>query len=66
MGTVARPVDPLQSPCIGVCTIAPATSLCRGCWRSIDEIGGWRAMSASQRAAVLVLTAQRRQPSRAG
>jgi predicted Fe-S protein YdhL (DUF1289 family) len=55
-----RAVDPLQSPCTGVCTIARETGLCRGCWRSIDEIAGWRAMDAAERAVVLARCDQRR------
>jgi predicted Fe-S protein YdhL (DUF1289 family) len=43
----------LASPCIGVCTIAPDTGLCRGCFRTIDEIARWRAMDARDRARVL-------------
>jgi predicted Fe-S protein YdhL (DUF1289 family) len=58
-------MDPLESPCIGVCTIAPASDgpgagLCRGCWRTIDEIARWRAMTKPERAAVLVACADRR------
>jgi hypothetical protein len=50
-------VDPVESPCIGVCTIGrigePAATLCRGCWRTMDEIARWRAMSRAERAAVI-------------
>ena len=31
------------SPCIKVCVIDPASGLCTGCWRSLDEIAAWRA-----------------------
>jgi predicted Fe-S protein YdhL (DUF1289 family) len=58
-------VDPLESPCIGVCTIAAdrdavAAGLCRGCFRTIDEIARWRAMTKPERAIVLVACARRR------
>ena len=46
-------VDRLASPCIGVCTIAPTTGFCRGCFRTIDEIARWRAMDERERALVL-------------
>ncbi|WP_226580821.1 DUF1289 domain-containing protein [Acuticoccus sediminis] len=42
-----------DSPCTKVCRIAPATGLCLGCARTIDEIAGWATMSAADRAAVL-------------
>ncbi len=45
--------DRLSSPCIGVCTMAPDTGLCRGCFRTIDEIARWRAMDERERARVL-------------
>lgn len=32
---------PLPSPCINICTMNPASGLCDGCLRSIDEIIGW-------------------------
>jgi len=41
------------SPCIGVCILDPATGLCRGCWRGIDEIAGWPAMSGSERSRIM-------------
>jgi predicted Fe-S protein YdhL (DUF1289 family) len=58
-------MDPLESPCIGVCTIAPdaevrIAGLCRGCFRTIDEIARWRAMAKPERAAVLAACARRR------
>jgi len=53
-------MNPLESPCIGVCTIAPGANLCRGCFRTIDEIARWRAMPESERAAVLAACDRRR------
>jgi predicted Fe-S protein YdhL (DUF1289 family) len=35
------------SPCINVCVL-DATGHCLGCLRSIDEIAGWRSMSAAE------------------
>jgi predicted Fe-S protein YdhL (DUF1289 family) len=53
-------MDPLESPCIGVCTIAPASGLCRGCLRTIDEIARWRDMDKPERARVLAACDARR------
>ena len=32
---------PVPSPCINVCKMSPATGLCEGCLRTIDEIVAW-------------------------
>ena len=38
-----RPEDasPVPSPCIDVCRMDPASGLCIGCKRTIDEIVAW-------------------------
>ena len=43
----------IDSPCIKVCVIHPATRLCTGCLRSIDEIGAWSRLSPDARKAVM-------------
>lgn len=48
-----KPEDqtPVPSPCINVCRMVPATGLCEGCLRTIDEIVAWgRASDADKRA----------------
>ena len=42
----------VPSPCICVCTMDQATGLCIGCYRTIDEIAGWSAMSDTEKRAV--------------
>jgi hypothetical protein len=39
----ARPRD-VPSPCIAVCTMDAASGLCRGCWRTLDEIAAWSTL----------------------
>ncbi len=51
----------IESPCVKVCVIEPASRLCTGCLRSIDEIGAWSKMTAEARSAVMAEL-----PSRAG
>lgn len=34
----------VPSPCTQICAMNPATGLCRGCWRTIEEIGSWSAL----------------------
>jgi len=45
------PAEPVESPCINVCTL-DAHSICIGCGRTIDEIARWSRMSSEERRAV--------------
>jgi predicted Fe-S protein YdhL (DUF1289 family) len=56
-----RPV--IESPCNRVCTLDPASGLCLGCGRSLDEIVRWTQMTDAERAR-LVAEAGRRSASR--
>ncbi|MEL7047525.1 MAG: DUF1289 domain-containing protein, partial [Pseudomonadota bacterium] len=46
-------LDQIETPCIGTCKIDQATRLCLGCFRSIDEITAWTALSPSERANIM-------------
>lgn len=41
-----------DSPCIRLCRIDPASGLCAGCLRTLDEIAGWASFSEDQRRAI--------------
>ena len=43
----------IATPCIKVCIVDGATSLCLGCWRTLSEIGGWSGFSDAERAAIM-------------
>ena len=43
----------IASPCNKVCVLNEATGLCRGCYRTLDEIARWGTMSDAERSAVL-------------
>jgi predicted Fe-S protein YdhL (DUF1289 family) len=43
----------MESPCIRICSYDPDSGLCRGCGRTLDEIGGWFSMTDDQRRAVM-------------
>ena len=65
MSAFIDPIDPIDptdvpSPCISVCHIEQHSGWCLGCWRSIDEIAGWGAMSDPQKRVVWTLLPQRR------
>ncbi len=53
-GSNAGAMIPLEvpSPCIAVCRIDPASGLCEGCARTLDEIGDWLIFDAAERLAV--------------
>lgn len=65
MGEAPAPSVPAEettpiSPCIGICLMDPARRLCRGCWRTIDEIAGWYGFSPTEKRAIITAIAGRR------
>jgi predicted Fe-S protein YdhL (DUF1289 family) len=38
----------MPSPCVSVCVVHPATGLCEGCLRSLDEVAAWGQMHSAQ------------------
>ncbi len=53
-----------SSPCINICSL-DEQGLCRGCLRSLSEIGGWIRMSPEQKWGVILATEARRLSRRA-
>ena len=55
-------IKPAQvpSPCVNVCQMDPQTGLCRGCLRTLDEIGAWMDYSVSEKLEVLARLDERR------
>lgn len=49
----------VPSPCVSVCIMGPATGLCEGCWRTLDEIAAWAVMSDSDKRTVWLTIEQR-------
>ncbi|MFC3628435.1 DUF1289 domain-containing protein [Paracoccus angustae] len=43
----------IESPCIQVCVIDPASRLCTGCLRTLDEIAAWSAMPPETRRRIM-------------
>ena len=50
----------VPSPCIGLCILDPGTGFCKGCFRTIEEIGAWIGLDEEGRRAVLVRVRERR------
>jgi predicted Fe-S protein YdhL (DUF1289 family) len=53
----------IESPCNKVCTVDPASGLCIGCGRSLDEIARWAQMSDAERTRIMS-ELDRRRPTR--
>ena len=49
------------SPCLGICLMDPATRLCRGCLRRVEEIAAWYDATVAEKHAILARIAERRQ-----
>lgn len=45
--------DEIESPCVKICVLHPATGICTGCYRSAAEIEAWSRMSAEARRAIM-------------
>lgn len=54
----------VASPCVGVCTLDPATGWCLGCARTLDEISEWAQADDTRRRAILDQIATRQATNR--
>lgn len=50
---MSKAAPPEGSPCNDVCRIDEPSGLCLGCYRTLDEIARWSAMSDAHKRAVL-------------
>ena len=57
----ARPPKSIASPCVQVCAIDGVSGLCLGCFRTLQEIAGWRALGDDGRARVMAELPLRRE-----
>ncbi|MFC5500326.1 DUF1289 domain-containing protein [Caenimonas terrae] len=51
--------EPLPSPCVSVCRMDPASGLCEGCLRTLDEIAAWGMLDRRSKLAVWALIERR-------
>jgi uncharacterized protein len=51
---------PLPSPCVNICRMDPASGLCEGCQRTIDEIVRWSSAGEDYKRAVWMEIRRRR------
>lgn len=55
-----------SSPCIKVCVIDPASGLCEGCGRTLQEIAQWPRLGEAERLAIMATLAARLSARRDG
>jgi len=60
MSSPAESRDPVPSPCNSVCRMSPATGLCEGCFRTLDEIASWSRLTDDEKRSVWRLLDERR------
>lgn len=51
--------EPIESPCVLVCSIDTDTGWCFGCGRTRDEIARWTTIDAAARRAVMAVLPER-------
>jgi hypothetical protein len=44
--------EDVPSPCVSICRMDPATDLCEGCLRTLDEIAAWSRMPDEEKRSV--------------
>jgi uncharacterized protein len=49
----------IETPCIKICVIDPASGFCIGCGRTGGEIGAWMGMAAGQRREIMTTLPER-------
>lgn len=50
----------MPSPCTSVCQIDAISHLCKGCWRTLDEIAAWSTSTDAMKQKVWLLIAERK------
>jgi predicted Fe-S protein YdhL (DUF1289 family) len=51
--------DEIESPCVKVCVLHPASGLCVGCYRTGEEIAAWSSMTPEARRSVMAALPER-------
>ena len=52
----------LPSPCVSVCSMDPDSGLCRGCFRTLEEIADWALQTPDSQRDIWQRVAQRMTP----
>lgn len=62
----ANPDSLPASPCVSICTVDKESKMCIGCFRTLQEIGAWRAMTLDQKREVVEACKVRAAEAQAG
>lgn len=54
------PPRAIATPCVQVCIVDGPTGLCLGCYRTLQEIGGWSGLTDACRAEIMAELESRR------
>ncbi len=52
--------DEVPSPCVRICVVDETRDICRGCYRTLDEISKWASYTHAEKLALLSELAQRK------
>jgi predicted Fe-S protein YdhL (DUF1289 family) len=52
--------DDVPSPCVRICVVDETRDICRGCYRTLDEISRWASYTSEQKFALLEELARRK------
>lgn len=66
---MTAPPAPIATPCVKVCVVDGESGLCLGCFRTLNEIGGWTKFTPERRAEIMAELPSRRtlvDPSKLG
>ena len=53
--------DDVPSPCVKICVVDETREVCRGCYRTLDEISNWTTYTRAEKIALLDDLARRRE-----
>ena len=67
-GTLSKPRVGIghYSPCVSICTYDDDEGYCLGCYRTKEEISGWRQMTNEEQLASIEMLRKRSQKAKAG
>ena len=51
--TIVTKAPVIETPCVQICSLDPASDLCTGCGRNIAEITHWYGMSRDERLRIM-------------